>query len=149
MNLNLIIMKTLHVYINYNGNCAEAFVHYAKVLKSELSESLTYADAPPNTGMPQVAEEFHNRIMHCTLPLNENVTLMGSDAAGDACARFVQGNNYAVSLHVENRKEADRVFNGLSEGGAVLIPIAETFWSSCWGMCTDAFGVQWMVSSPL
>ena len=83
-------MKTLHVYINYNGNCAEAFAHYAKVLKSELSESLTYADTPPNTGMPQVAEEFHNRIMHCTLPLNENVTLMGSDAAGDACARFVQ-----------------------------------------------------------
>ena len=113
MNLNLIIMKTLHVYINYNGNCAEAFVHYAKVLKSELSESLTYADAQPNTGMPQVAEEFHNRIMHCTLPLNENVTLMGSDAAGVACARFVKGNNYAVSLHVENRKEAGRLFMGL------------------------------------
>lgn len=84
-------MKTLHVYINYNGNCAEAFAHYAKVLKSELSESLTYADAPPNTGMPQVEEEYLNRVMHCTLPLNENVTIMGSDAVGDACERFVQG----------------------------------------------------------
>lgn len=149
MNLNLIIMKTLHVYINYNGNCAEAFAHYAIVLKSELSESLTYADAPPNTGMPQVEEEYLNRIMHCTLPLNENVTIMGSDAVGDACERFVQGNNYAVSLHVENKKEADRVFKSLSEGGAAMMPIAETFWNSYWGMCADAFGVQWMVSSPL
>lgn len=149
MTLNFYQVKTLHVYINYNGSCADAFAHYAKLFNTTISESHTYGDIPPSAEMPDIGDAHRQRIMHCSLPINEHVTIMGSDVTGVSCRNFRQGNNYAISLHVENKKEANRIFAGLSENGKAIMPMAKTFWNAYWGMCIDKFGVQWMVSAPL
>ena len=142
-------MKSLSLYLNFDGNCKEAFTYYAQILKTEVSEAMTYAEAPPNSGMPDVGEAYQDLMMHCSISINEKVALMGSDVAGEFCKQFKPGNNYSISLDVENKKEADRIFAGMSEDGQAVMPLSKTFWGSYWGMCVDKFGIQWMISAPL
>lgn len=141
-------MKTLSIYLNFDGTCKEAFEHYANVFNTKI-EAMTYAEAPPNSGMSDVGKAHQDRMMHCSLPISDTVAIMGSDVAGDHCQQHKSGNNYSISLDVENKKEADRVFAGLSNGGQAIMPPSETFWNCYWGMCADKFGVQWMISAPL
>ena len=142
-------MKSLSLYLNFDGNCKETFTYYAQILKTAVSEAMTYAEAPPNSGMPDVGEAYQDLMMHCSISKNEKVALMGSDVAGEFCQQFKPGNNYSISLDVENKKEADRIFAGMSEDGQAVMPLSKTFWGCYWGMCVDKFGIQWMISAPL
>lgn len=138
-------MATVSTYLTFNGNCEEAFNFYKSVLGGEFTYIGRFGEMPPQEGMPPMDEADRNKIMHVGLPIGSTV-LMGSDTGGDWASSFIQGNNFSVSVNAENKIEADRLFNGLSVGGQVTMPMADTFWGSYFGMFTDKFGINWMVS---
>ena len=87
--------------------------------------------------------------MHVSLPISDEAVLMGSDTGGEWATDFKQGNNFSISINASSKEEADRLFNALSDGGNISMPMAETFWESYFGMLTDKFGINWMVSVEL
>ena len=136
---------TVNAYLNFNGNCEEAFDFYKSVFGGEFAFLGRFNEMPPQDGMPSLSEIEGNRIMHVTLPIGGDTMLMGSDTlpfSGDV--HF--GNNISLSINASSREEADTVFNKLMAGGKVTMPLAETFWGAYFGMCTDRFGVNWMMN---
>lgn len=99
--------------------------------------------------MPSNEESYweadRNKIMHVSLPIGKLI-LMGSDCAGEWAQSFVQGNNFSVSISANSREEADKLFQALAEGGNIMIPLADIFWRDYFGMLTNKFGVNWMMS---
>ncbi|MNY04550.1 hypothetical protein D3C86_1372310 [compost metagenome] len=87
-----------------------------------------------------------DKIMHVTLPISKETCLMGSDTGGEWAAHFKAGNNFSISINAESKDEANRLFEGLSAGGKVTMPLSDTFWGDYFGMWEDKFGVNWMVS---
>jgi PhnB protein len=137
-------MITVNPYLIFNGNCEQAFLFYQSVFGGEFPYMGKFKDMPSDDNCPPVSEEEANRIMHVSLPIG-NTVLMGSDStsqSGDA----VIGTNISVSINTESRAEADRIFNGLSAGGNAFMPMTSTFWGAYFGMCTDKFGINWMVN---
>lgn len=139
-------MTTVNVYLNFNGNCEEAFNFYKSVLGGEFPYIGRFKEMPPQEGMKPLSAEEGEKIMHVTLPISKETSLMGSDTGGEWAPGFVQGNNFSISINTESKAEADRLFKGLSAGGQVTMPMSDTFWGSYFGMFTDKFGVNWMVS---
>ena len=137
-------MTTVNTYLTFNGNCEEAFNFYKSVFGGEFAHISKFKDMPENPEFP-VAESDKEKIMHVTFPIG-NTVLMGSDTGGEWAANFKQGNNFSVSINTDNKDEADRIFAKLSEGGKIITPMNKTFWDSYFGMFTDKFGIQWMVS---
>ena len=137
-------MTTVNTYLTFNGNCEEAFNFYKSVFGGEFEHIGKFKDMPENPEFP-VAESDREKVMHVTLPIG-NTLLMGSDTGGEWAANFKQGNNFSVSINTDNKDEADRIFAKLSEGGKIIMPMNKTFWDSYFGMFTDKFGIQWMVS---
>lgn len=138
-------MATVNVYLTFNGNCEEAFKFYKSVFGGEFPYIGRFGEMPPSEdGNANPADA--NRIMHVSLPISKETMLMGSDTGGEWSAQFKQGNNYAISINTDSREEADTLFNGLSVGGKVTMPMAHTFWGAYFGMFEDKFGVNWMVN---
>ena len=138
-------MPTVNVYLTFNGNCEEAFNFYKSVFGGEFPYMGRFGEMP-SSEENKVSPEHANRIMHVSLPISKETILMGSDTAGEWAANYKQGNNFSVSITAESRDEANRFFNGLSAGGTVTMPMNETFWGDYFGMFTDKFGINWMVS---
>ena len=139
-------MAAINPYLMFNGTCEEAFLFYKSVFGEEFSHISKFKDMPAaeEGGCAEFSEKDANRIMHVSLPIG-NTILMGSDSneqSGDV--KF--GGNFSVSINVESKDEADRIFNGLSAGGNVFMPMGDTFWGAYFGMFTDKFGVNWMVN---
>ncbi|MGO4772167.1 VOC family protein [Flavobacterium sp. W22_SRS_FK3] len=131
-------------YLMFNGKCEEAFLFYKSVFGGEFPYIGKYKDAPAEEGDKQLSEEDANRIMHVSLPIG-NTILMGSDSHpkyGDVGF----GDNFSISINTESTEEADRLFNGLSAGGKVEMPMNKTFWGAYFGMFKDKFGINWMVN---
>ena len=129
----------INPYLNFNGNCGEAFQFYAKVLNGKNLHVMKFGDMPP--GM-NVAENEKNFVAHARFTAGDT-TIMGSDAPG---GRYNKPQGYAVNIGVDTPEEADRIFAALADGGNVGMPIAETFWAKRFGMVTDRFGTHWMVN---
>lgn len=91
-------------------------------------------------------EEAKNKIMHISLPINKETILMGSDSIGDWAPKTVTGNNISLSITTNRKEKADEVFKKLSKDGSVTMPVENTFWGDYFGMCTDQFGINWMIS---
>ncbi|AOC94038.1 hypothetical protein BB050_00901 [Flavobacterium anhuiense] len=130
-------------YLMFNGTCEEAFLFYKSVFGGDFPYIGKFKDAPAEEG-EVLSEEALNRIMHVSLPIGNSI-LMGSDTHpryGDVGF----GDNFSVSINAESREEADKIFNGLSAGGKVEMPMNDTFWGSYFGMFKDKFGINWMVS---
>jgi PhnB protein len=134
-------MIKLNPYLNFDGNCEEAFNHYKKVFGGEFSYFSRMSDME-NEEFP---EEDKNLIMHVSLPIGNDI-LMGSDVATDIKPMFKQGNNNYISLTPTSREEADRLFNELSAGGEVEMPMEEMFWGDYFGSFRDKFGIYWMIN---
>jgi PhnB protein len=134
-------MKFANPYLNFPGNTEEAFDFYRSVFGGEFPMVLRFRDFPDNEmGVP---DEELDRIAHIALPLGESM-LMGTDVvASDTPVRM--GNNFYIVLNAESAEEADRVFDALADAGSVEMPLQRTEWSEKYGMCTDRFGVQWMM----
>ncbi|KAF2341660.1 VOC family protein [Flavobacterium tistrianum] len=130
-------------YLMFNGTCEAAFLFYKSVFGGDFPYIGRFKDAPAEEG-EVLSEEVLNRIMHVSLPIGHSI-LMGSDTHpryGDVGI----GDNFSVSINAESREEADKIFNGLSAGGKVEMPMNDTFWGSYFGMFKDKFGINWMVS---
>ncbi len=138
-------MTTINTYLTFNGNCEEAFNFYKSVFGGEFSYISKFKDMPEDSKFP-IAESDKENVMHISLPISKEAILMGSDTSGELTNKFNQGNNFSISLNTDNKNEADRLFNKLSEDGIVIMPMNKTFWDSYFGMFTDKFGIQWMVS---
>ena len=139
-------MTTVNIYLNFNGNCEKAFNFYKSVFGGEFPYIGRFGDMPPQEGLPPMPKEMESRIMHVSLPISKETMLMGSDTGGEWAPSFQQGNNFSISITTDSKEEADRLFNGLSDGGKVTMPLSKTFWSEHFGMLTDKFGINWMVS---
>lgn len=139
-------MASLNVYLNFAGNCEEAFLFYKSVFGTEFISINRFKEMPPQEGMPPLPPEAGEKLMHISLPIGGESVLMGSDSVEGFGPPIQQGNNFSLSLNVESREEADRLFTALSPDGTVTMPMGETFWGSYFGMFTDRFGINWMVS---
>ena len=137
---------SLNIYLTFDGSCEEAFDYYKSVFGGEFVVKQRFSDGPPE--MQGVAKGEENRIMHVSLPVGASV-LMGSDTASGHAGPVVIGNNFSVSFTPKTRGEADAAFAKLKDGGKETMPMQETFWGSYFGMCTDRFGVQWMINMDL
>jgi PhnB protein len=135
---------SVNPYLVFNGNCEEAFLFYKSVFEGEFQYIGKFKDMPAESGCPEISEKDANRVMHVSLPIG-NTILMGSDC-NDQSGDVTFGNNFSVSINVESKEEADRIFNGLSAEGSIFMPMGNTFWGSYFGMFTDKFGVNWMVN---
>ncbi|MBC8046352.1 MAG: VOC family protein [Fimbriimonadaceae bacterium] len=139
-------MATANVYLNFNGNCEEAFNFYQTVFGGDFGYIGRFKDMPAGEGGTKMSPEDGEKIMHISIRLSETSAIMGSDTGGEWAPNFKQGNNFSVSLTTESKDEADKLYNGLSNGGQATMPMAKTFWGDYFGMFTDKFGINWMVS---
>lgn len=135
-------MAAVNPYLSFTDNCEEAFNFYRSSFGGEFLTIMRFGDNPADY---QPAESEKNRIMHVALPIGKNTILMGSDTPTEMGTINV-GNNSSIAIQAESEEEADRLFNGLSAGGQVTMPLSKVFWGDYFGMFTDKFGVQWMVN---
>lgn len=138
-------MATVNAYLNFDGQCEEAFNFYKSVFGGDFPMVSKFGDMPPQEGMPPMSEDVKNRVMHITLPISAETILMGSDTMPGLHDHKV-GNNISLSINTESRAEAEKIFNGLSAGGTVTMRLEDTFWGAYFGMWTDKFGIHWMVN---
>lgn len=139
-------MASLNPYLNFDGNTEEAFNFYKSVFGGEFAAIMRISDMPPQPGAPALPENEKNRIMHISLPIGKGTVLMASDILPSMGHKLTVGNNFYISIDAESKDEADRIFNALSAGGKVEMPISDMFWGSYWGAFKDKFNIQWMVS---
>lgn len=139
-------MATVNAYLTFDGNCEEAFNFYKQNFGGEFPFVGRFGDMPPSEEGKQIPEDQKNRIMHISLPISKETILMGSDTGGDWAGNFNQGNNISISINVDSKEEADRLFNGLSTDGFVTMPMEDTFWGAYFGMFIDKFGINWMIN---
>jgi PhnB protein len=137
-------MATANVYLNFNGNCEEAFNFYKSVFGNEFTYIGRFGDMPESEDY-KVQKESKNKIMHVSLPIGKSI-LMGSDTGGDWAPSFLQGNNFSISITGDSKDEADKLFNALAQDGKITMPLDHTFWGDYFGMLTDKFGINWMMS---
>jgi len=136
-------MALINPYIHFNGNAEEAFTFYKSVFGGEFSRILRYKDLS-GTEYP-IAENDANRLMHIVLPIGKNNMLIGSDVLEIMGQVTENDNRNTIYISAESREEADKLFNGLSEGGKIEMPIADGPFGSYFGMFADKYGIQWMV----
>ena len=139
-------MQLVHIYLNFPGTTREAFQYYEAVFGTKIAMMQTFGET---SFMPKAPDAAKPKIMHAQLPLTEAVHLMASDVVEGFGPPVTFGNNFHVSIVGKDKAEADRVFAALSAGGRVTMPLANAPWGPYFGMCTDRFGVQWMVSLPV
>ena len=123
-------------YLNFNGNCEEAFQFYENVLGGKIAYIGRYKDMPGEHGVAP------DKVMHVTLHVGDQ-TLQGADVPP---GRYNMPKGSAVALHLKDASDAERIFAGLSEGGSVDMPLQETFWAHRFGMFRDRFGTPWMIN---
>lgn len=136
-------MKALNPYLNFRGNTEDAFNFYKSVFGGEFISLQRFKDTPEAGSVPA---DVQNKIMHIALPIANGNILMGTDAIESMGHTLTEGNNFSLTLSTESEDEANQVFSKLSEGGSITMPLNKVFWGAYFGMLTDKFGIQWMVS---
>jgi PhnB protein len=137
-------MASVAIYLNFGGNTEEAFNHYKTVFGTEFSNPIMrFSDAPPQPGAPELSDEDKNKVAHVALPILAGVQIMGTDMLESMGQKLVPGNNLTISLGPDTKEEADRLYQGLSEGGSDGVAPHDEFWGY-WGTCKDRFGTRWM-----
>lgn len=141
-------MATVSTYLNFKKETEQAFNFYKSVFGTEFSGMgiARFGDIPPQEGMPPLPEEDKNLIMHIELPILGGHLLMGTDAPESMGFQINYGNAFHISLAPDTREETKRLFDALSAGGQVTMPLDDMFWGAYYGSCTDKFGVNWMVN---
>jgi PhnB protein len=129
----------LNPYLLFNGNCAEAFKFYEETLGGKIEGLFTYSGSPAAEHAPP---EWGDKVMHATLMIGDQ-KLMGSDAPP---GHYEQPKGISVSISLNDREKGERIFNALAQGGTTTMPFSKTFWADGFGMCTDRFGIPWMVN---
>lgn len=136
-------MAIINPHINFNGNAEEAFTFYRSVFGGEFKKIIRLKDiASPEFPIAAIDE---NKVMHIALPVGKNNVLMGNDVPEFLGKVNENENRSKISISTESKAEADKLFNGLSAGGSIEMPISDSPWGSYFGMFRDKYGIEWMV----
>jgi len=135
-------MALINPHINFNGNAEEAFTFYKSVFGGEFAMIMRFKDME-SPEFP-VADHEANKIMHIALPIGQNV-LMANDVPESMGRTNENENRSKIAISAESREEADKLFNGLSAGGTVEMPMEDSPWGSYFGMFRDKYGIEWMI----
>jgi PhnB protein len=135
-------MATINPCLSFGDNCEAAFEFYKSVFGGDFASFSRFKDVPSEGHLSASEGE---KIMHVALPIGPNTVLMGSDTP-ESMGKVTSGTNFSIAISTNSDAETTRIFNGLVAGGQVTMPLQHTFWSPCFGMLTDKFGIQWMVS---
>ncbi len=136
-------MKAINPWINFNGNAEEAFNFYKSVFGGAFEKVVRFKELASDDF--QVSDKEADKIMYISLPIGNNNVLIGNDVPEIMGRTNEDENRSKISIRAESREEADKVFNGLSEGGDVEGPIGEGPWGSYAGMLRDKYGIEWIV----
>jgi PhnB protein len=136
-------MATINPYLNFEGNAEEAFNFYKSVFGGEFTALQRFKDTPE---AGRVSEKDKEKIMHIALPIGKGNILMATDALESMGHKVTAGTNFHLSLNTDSEEETKKLFNALSAGGKVTVPLDKMFWGAYFGMFTDKFGIQWMVN---
>lgn len=137
-------MFKVNPYLNFDGNAEEAFKFYQSVFGGEIEGPMRWGD---NQDCASFSDDDKAKVMHISLPIGDGNSLMGSDHVSGGPYEFVKGNNFTIALHPETLDECRSLFDGLSAGGNVFMPLAPSFWGAIFGCFADKFGVNWMIES--
>ncbi|BFG71363.1 VOC family protein [Sediminibacterium sp. KACHI17] len=135
-------MPQINPHINFNGNAEEAFNFYKSVFGGEFAKVMRFKDLASDE-FPVAAHEA-NKIMHIALPIGNNV-LMANDVPEILGRTNENENRSKIAISASSKEEADHLFNGLSAGGQIEMPISESPWGSYFGMFRDKYGIEWMI----
>ncbi|MBN8703391.1 MAG: VOC family protein [Bacteroidetes bacterium] len=135
-------MASINPHINFNGNAEEAFNFYKSVFGGEFTKFMRFKDLASDE-FP-VAEHEANKIMHIALPIGKSI-LMANDVPEILGRTNENENRSKIVISAESKEEADKLFNGLSVGGQIEMPISDSPWGSYFGMFRDKYGIEWMV----
>lgn len=125
-------------YLNFDGQCEEAFKTYERVLGGKIVASFYFGDSPMAAKYPQLAK----KVMHARIDVGDQM-ILGCDAPPEY---FEKAQGSSLCLEVEDVEKAERIFSELSEGGDVKMPLQETFWAKRYGQLVDRFGTPWMIN---
>ena len=136
-------MALINPHINFNGNTEEAFNFYKSAFGGEFEKIILFKDFS-NAEFP-VSEKEANKIMHIALPIGKTNMLMANDVPEIMGRTNENENRSKIVISAESKEEADKLFNGLSAGGQIEMPITDSPWGSYFGMFRDKYGIEWMV----
>ena len=139
-------MARTSTYLNFPRNTEEVFNFYKSIFGGDFTSGgiARFKDIPPTNGSPKIAKEDMNLVMHIELPIIGGHMLMGTDAPESMGFNVQYGNNVHINLEPDTKAETKKLFDALSAGGKVGMPLADMFWGAYFGSCTDKYGVQWM-----
>ena len=132
----------INPYLHFDGDCAEAFAFYAKLLGAKVDMMTTFGESPM---AGDVTADWKGKVMHAQMKAPDGLVLMGTDAPP---AYFKKPQGFAVSLMVNQPAEAERIYTALADRGEVSMELQKTFWAEKFGMLTDRFGIPWIVNCP-
>lgn len=135
-------MIALNPYLNFPGTTEEAINFYKSAIGGEILMTMRFRDMPED----KTPENEKDKICHISLKLPNGTILMATDTLESMGQKLIAGNNFYLSLGAEDKAEANRLFKELSAGGTVQMPMEDMFWGDYFGMVTDKFGTQWMIS---
>lgn len=140
-------MIAVHPYLVYPGNCEAAF-HFYRQAFGRGSLYIGYYKDVPETARKYFPNALGEKVMHAALQIDATTVIMGNDDANATESPAIPPQrDFYLYMDIDEANEAARIFNELSEGGKIIMPISETFWSSCYGILTDPFGVHWKITS--
>ena len=137
-------MAQINPYIHFNGNAEEAFTFYKSVFGGEFAMLIRFKDMPGDSNQATTESEG-NKIMHIALPIGKSDLLMASDTPESMGKHNEKETRSKISISAESRKEADKLYNGLSADGEIEVPLDDSPWGSYFGMFRDKFGIEWMI----
>ena len=141
-------MISINPYLNFNGNCEQAFEFYKEAFGGEFEVLSRFHEMPENPDC-EIPEDHKDKVMHVSLPISDGNVLMGSDSFESFGGVAEVGSNFSISINTTSIDETKRLFEHLSKGGIMKMPLEKTFWNSYFGMFTDKFGIHWMVNCGL
>jgi PhnB protein len=140
-------MARVSTYLNFPGQTEEVFLFYQSVFGGEFEGGIArFGEIPPSDNMPPVPESEKNLVMHIALPILGGHMLMGSDAPESMGFHVQSGNNIYINLEPDTREEAKRLFDKLSAGGKIEMPLDDMFWGAYYGSFKDKYGIHWSIN---
>ena len=136
-------MQAFNPYLHFMGNTEEAMRFYKTVFGGEFILFHRFKDVP---GGEKMAAEDQEKIIHISLAINKDITIMATDALASMGQQLTAGNNFHIHMQADSEAEADKIFNALSTGGKIDMPMNKTFFGAYFGMCQDRFGIYWMIN---
>jgi len=136
-------MVTINPYLNFSGNTEKAMTFYKSIFGGEFNVVQKFKDMPGGT---KIGEDDQQKIMHMSLPVGSINQLLASDIVESMGQTLKVGTNFTLTVVTESEKEADKIFNGLAQGGQITMTMNKAFWGAYVGFLTDKFGIQWMIT---